>query len=43
MQVQYLMHHSTVMFDGTCVMLNKYIFNVQFLFNLLWIYYELII
>lgn len=23
--VQYLMHHSTVMFDGNCVMLHVYI------------------
>lgn len=40
--VQYLMHHSTVMFDGTCVMLNKYIqcaVFIQFTMNLLWISY----
>lgn len=40
--VQYLMHHSTVMFDGTCVMLNKYIqcaVFIQFTMNLLWINY----
>lgn len=36
--VQYLMHHSTVMFDGTCVILNKYIqcaVFIRFTMNLL--------